>query len=106
MTTLIWEETMRNIKSDSVDRLFDAILILKDRDECYAFFDDICTIKEITDMAQRLDTAFLVDEGVSYQKISDRIGVSTATISRVSRCLNYGAGGYRTIIDRMKENEE
>ena len=97
---------MRNIKSDSVDRLFDAILMLKDRDECYAFFDDICTIKEITDMAQRLDTAFLVDEGVSYQKISDRIGVSTATISRVSRCLNYGAGGYRTIIDRMKENEE
>lgn len=96
---------MRNFKSDSVDRLFDAILTLKDRDECYAFFDDICTIKEITDMAQRLDTAFLVDEGISYQKISDRIGVSTATISRVSRCLNYGAGGYRMIIDRMKEEE-
>lgn len=97
---------MRNFKNDSVDRLFDAILSLKDRDECYAFFDDICTIKEITDMAQRLDTAFLIDEGISYQKISDRIGVSTATISRVSRCLNYGAGGYRAVIDRMKEAEK
>jgi len=97
---------MRNFKSDSVDRLFDAVLSLKDKDECYAFFDDICTIKEITDMAQRLDTAFLIDEGISYQKISDRIGVSTATISRVSRCLNYGAGGYRAVIDRMKEGEE
>ena len=100
------EETVRNFKSDSVDRLFDAILTLKDREECYAFFDDICTIKEITDMAQRLDTAFLIDEGISYQKISDRIGVSTATISRVSRCLNYGAGGYRAVIDRMKEEKE
>lgn len=97
---------MRNFKNPSVDRLFDAILSLKDKDECYAFFDDICTIKEITDMAQRLDTAFLIDEGISYQKISDRIGVSTATISRVSRCLNYGAGGYRAIIDRMKEAEK
>ena len=97
---------MRNFRSDSVDRLFDAILTLKDREECYAFFDDICTIKEITDMAQRLDTAFLIDEGISYQKISDRIGVSTATISRVSRCLNYGAGGYRAVIDRMKEEKE
>ena len=97
---------MRNFKSDSVDRLFDAVLSLKDRDECYAFFDDICTIQEITDMAQRLDTAFLIDEGISYQKISDRIGVSTATISRVSRCLNYGAGGYRAVIDRMKEDGE
>lgn len=100
------EETVRNFRSDSVDRLFDAILTLKDREECYAFFDDICTIKEITDMAQRLNTAFLIDEGISYQKISDRIGVSTATISRVSRCLNYGAGGYRAVIDRMKEEKE
>lgn len=97
---------MKNIRSDSVDRLFDTILSLRDREECSAFFDDICTIKEITDMAQRLDTAFLIDEGISYQKISERIGVSTATISRVSRCLNYGAGGYRAVIDRMKEESE
>ena len=91
--------------NESLDRLFDMILSLRDRAECRAFFDDVCTIKEITDMAQRLDTAFLIDEGLSYQTISERIGVSTATISRVSRCLNYGAGGYRTVIDRSKEGE-
>lgn len=91
--------------SESADRLFRAILSLESVDECYRFFEDICTITEIKDMCQRLDTAFLIDEGISYQKISDRIGVSTATISRVSRCLNYGAGGYRAVIDRMKEEE-
>ena len=92
--------------SPSADRLFQAILSLKDTDECYAFFEDICTITEIKDMTQRLDTAFLIDKGISYQKISEQIGVSTATISRVSRCLNYGAGGYRAVIDRMKEEEQ
>ena len=96
---------MKPIHNESADRLFDAILSLKDREECRAFFDDVCTIKEITDMAQRLDTAILIDDGVSYQKISERIGVSTATISRVSRCLHYGAGGYRAVIDRMKEDQ-
>ena len=94
-----------NIRSESADRLFRAILSLQSVDECYAFFEDICTITEIKDMCQRLDTAFLIDEGISYQKISDLIGVSTATISRVSRCLNYGAGGYRAVIDRMKEDK-
>ena len=95
-----------NIHSESTDRLFRVILSLESVDECYAFFEDICTITELRDMTQRLDTAFLIDEGVSYQKISEQIGVSTATISRVSRCLNYGAGGYRAVIDRMKEEQE
>ena len=94
-----------NIHSESTDRLFKAILSLENVEECYAFFEDICTITELRDMSQRLDTAFLIDKGISYQKISEQIGVSTATISRVSRCLNYGAGGYRTVIDRMKEDE-
>ncbi len=89
----------------SVDRLYRAILSLESVEECYKFFEDICTITEIKDMSQRLDTAFLIDKGISYQKISEQIGVSTATISRVSRCLNYGAGGYRAVIDRMKEDE-
>ena len=92
--------------TQSADRLFEAVLSLKDVGECYDFFEDICTINEIRDMCQRLETAFLIDEGISYQKISERTGVSTATISRVSRCLNYGAGGYRAVIDRMKEEEE
>jgi TrpR-related protein YerC/YecD len=94
-----------NIHSESTDRLFRVILSLESVDECYAFFEDICTITELRDMTQRLDTAFLIDKGISYQKISEQIGVSTATISRVSRCLNYGAGGYRAVIDRMKEDE-
>ena len=95
-----------SIHSESADRLFRAIMSLQSVEECYDFFEDICTITEIKDMCQRLDTAFLIDEGISYQKISERIGVSTATISRVSRCLNYGAGGYRAVIDRMKEENE
>lgn len=95
-----------NIHSESTDRLFRAILSLQSVEECYDFFEDICTITEIKDMTQRLDTAFLIDKGISYQKISEQIGVSTATISRVSRCLNYGEGGYRTVIDRMKEEEK
>lgn len=94
---------MKDNNVSSADRLYDAILSLKSREECAAFLDDICTIREITDMTQRLETAYLIDEGLSYQAISDRIGVSTATISRVSRCLNYGAGGYRAVIDRSKE---
>ena len=94
------------IHTESVDRLFETILSLKDMDECRAFFEDVCTIKEITDMSQRLDTAYLIDEGLSYQAISEKIGISTATISRVSRCLNYGAGGYRTVIDRSKEEQK
>ena len=93
-------------RSQSADRLFEAILSLRDKEECYNFFEDICTINELRDMCQRLETALLIDEGISYQKISDLIGVSTATISRVSRCLNYGAGGYRAVIDRMKEEKE
>ena len=96
---------MKPINNASVDRLFETILSLNDINECRAFFDDVCTIKEITDMAQRLDTAYLIDEGLSYQSISEKIGVSTATISRVSRCLNYGAGGYRAVIDRSKEEK-
>ena len=95
-----------SIHSESADRLFRARLSLNSVEECYDFFEDICTITEIKDMCQRLDTAFLIDEGISYQKISEQIGVSTATISRVSRCLNYGAGGYRAVIDRMKEESE
>lgn len=92
-------------KCESVDRLFETILNLKTIDECYAYFDDICTIKEIQDLSQRLDTAILLDEGYSYQKIAEKVDVSTATIGRVSKCLNYGSGGYRIAIDRLKEKE-
>jgi TrpR-related protein YerC/YecD len=92
--------------TQSIDRLFDTIVNLKTREECRAYFEDICTIKEIQDMAQRLDTAILLDQGCSYQRIAQEVGVSTATIGRVSRCLNYGSGGYRTAIKRISEEQK
>ena len=97
---------MAPFNTPSIDRLFAAILQLKDVEECHRFFEDICTVKEVKDMAQRLDAAILLDEGAGYQQISEQVGISTATISRVSRCLNYGAGGYRQAIDRLQEEEE
>ena len=96
---------MHGIDPDSLDRLFSAVLALKSKEECAAFFDDLCTITEMKDMAQRLDTAFMLDKGLNYQSISGIVGTSTATISRVSRCLNYGSGGYRTVIDRLNGKE-
>ncbi len=91
--------------SQSIDRLFDTILNLKTREDCYLYFEDLCTVKELQDMAQRLDVAVLLDEGMSYQKIMELVEVSTATIGRVSKCLNYGTGGYRVAIDGLKENQ-
>ena len=96
---------MQNFHSDSTKRLFKAISMLKTEEECSAFFEDICTITEIQDMAQRLDTAILLDSGENYQNISKKVGISTATISRVSRCINYGTGGYKTVINRLKKAE-
>lgn len=96
---------MEYLHSESVDRLFQTFLNLKTIDECYAYFSDLCTIKEVRDMAQRLDTAILLSEGNSYQKITQKVDISTATIGRVSKCLNYGKGGYKTAIARLKENE-
>ena len=93
---------MQNIRSKSIDRLFEVILSLESVEDCYNFFEDVCTIKELTDMAQRLDAAFLLDEGANYQTISQEVGLSTATISRVSKCLKYGTG-YRQAIDKAKE---
>ncbi|MBO4343044.1 MAG: TrpR-related protein YerC/YecD [Clostridia bacterium] len=92
---------MRSFKTASTDRLFKVIADLKTVEECYDFFEDLCTIKEIQDMSQRLDTAILLSTGKSYQKIAEEISVSTATISRVNKCLEYGSGGYRAVIDKI-----
>ena len=97
---------MDNLHSASIDRLFKSMLQLETVEDCYRFFTDICTIKEIQDMAQRLDTAILLSQGMNYQNISKEVGISTATISRVSRCLNYGSGGYRAAIERLNASEE
>ncbi len=95
---------MPDIHSPSLDRLFEIILGLETIEDCYRFFEDVCTIKELQDMAQRLDAAFLLDEGMNYQDISQTVGISTATISRVSKCLKYG-NGYRTALDKAKEKQ-
>ena len=97
---------MQKLHCESVDRLFKTILSLQTIEECYAYFDDLCTIKEIQDMSQRLDTAILLSKGMSYQKIAEQVEVSSATIGRVSKCLNYGSGGYRQAIARLAETEE
>lgn len=90
-------------RTASMDRLFQSILNLQSIDECYAYFEDLCTIKELNDMSQRLDAAILLEQGLSYQKITEQVAISTATIGRVSRCLNYGTGGYKTAISKLKE---
>ena len=87
-----------------MDRLFQSILNLESIEECYAYFEDLCTIKELSDMSQRLDAAVLLAQGMSYQKIMEQVNISTATIGRVSRCLNHGAGGYKTAIEKLKED--
>ena len=91
-------------RDPSLDRLFQSILNLESIDECYAYFEDLCTIKELSDMSQRLDAAVLLAQGMSYQKIMEQVNISTATIGRVSRCLNHGAGGYKTAIEKLKED--
>lgn len=94
---------MNSIHSESLDRLFQSILNLDSIDECYAYFEDLCTIKELLDMSQRLDTAILLSQGKSYNQIKSEEGVSTATIGRVNKCLVYGTGGYKSAIEKLKE---
>lgn len=91
---------------DTFNGFFEAVLKLNTVEECRDFFDDICTIKELQDISQRLEVASLLERGCSYQEISKNTGASTATISRVSRCLNYGSGGYKLILkERAGESE-
>ena len=85
--------------------LFEAVLSLENTDECAAFFDDVCTIKEIQDLSQRFAVARLLDKGEKYQKIEEATGASTATISRVNKCLTYGSGGYRAVLEKMKDKK-
>ena len=92
--------------NESLDRLFQSFLNLESMEECYAYFEDLCTVKELSDMSQRLDTAILLSQGYSYQKIMEHIEISTATIGRVSRALNYGTGGYRAAIEKLNGPEE
>ena len=95
----------KTIHTEAVDSLFDAILTLETREECYKFFEDVCTVNEIISFAQRLEVAKMLMDGNTYLEISEITGASTATISRVNRSLTYGADGYKIAFDRLKEQE-
>ncbi len=88
------------------DILVEALLKLETPEECAAFLDDICTIRELSDLAQRWEVAEMLHEGKNYQEISAVTGASTATISRVNKCLNYGSGGYRAVLDKNINKEK
>lgn len=94
-------EYKSKLKSKQVDELFEAILKLETIEECYRFFEDICTINEIKSLAQRLEVAKMLRAKKTYQDIAEETGASTATISRVNRALTYGADGYNIILDRL-----
>lgn len=94
------------IEDKEIDFLYDAILKLQTREECYRFFDDICTINEIQSLSQRMQVAKMLKDKRTYQDISITTGASTATISRVNRCLNYGSEGYEVVLSRLEEDNK
>lgn len=94
------------LRGRELDQLFLSILSLQNLEECYQFFDDLCTINEIQSLAQRLEVARMLTLGYTYHKIETETGASTATISRVKRCLNYGNDGYKMTLERIKDKME
>ena len=96
---------MKNIHDNYADMLYKAVLQLKDIDECRRFFDDLCTISELRSMSQRVEVAHMLYEKKVYTDIAETTGASTATISRVNKCLNYGENGYNLVLKRLKETE-
>lgn len=93
---------MNKIRTEAVDHLFEAILCLRDKEECYAFFEDVCTVNEILSLSQRYEVARMLREHRTYLDIAEQTGASTATISRVNRSLNYGNDGYDMVMERLK----
>ena len=97
---------VKKIRTEAVDYLFDAILSLRDRDECYTFFEDICTVNELLSLSQRFEVAYMLREQKTYLDIAEKTGASTATISRVNRSLNYGNDGYDMVFERLGKKKE
>ena len=95
-------EYRSKLKEPFVDDLFEGILLLQDEQECYRFFEDICTVAELKSLAQRLAVAKMLEQDATYTAIAEATGASTATISRVKRALNYGADGYKLILSRLE----
>lgn len=94
------------LRGKQLDQLFDAILSLKSREECYQFFDDIATMSEIHSISQRLQVAKMLTDGHTYSVIEQETKASTATISRVRRCINFGSDGYQLVLERILDDEE
>lgn len=97
---------VKKIRTESVDHLFDAILCLQNKEECYTFFEDICTVNELLSLSQRFEVAHMLREEKTYLDIAEKTGASTATISRVNRSLNYGNDGYDMVFERMGQKEK
>jgi TrpR-related protein YerC/YecD len=93
----------KNYMDEKVEYLFRGILSLETMEDCRAFFEDLCTVKEITEMSRRLEAARMLDESKVYTEIAEETGLSTATISRVNRCLKYGSDGYARVLSRLAE---
>ena len=96
----------KKIKTAAVDHLLDAILCLKDKDECYNFFEDLCTVNELLSLSQRFEVATMLREHKTYLEFAEQTGASTATISRVNRSLNYGSDGYELIFERLADKQQ
>lgn len=95
----------KKIKTDAVDHLFQAILTLRSQEECYSFFEDVCTVNELLSLSQRYEVAKMLREKKTYLEIAEHTGASTATISRVNRSLNYGNDGYDMVFARIAQSE-
>lgn len=91
----------KKIKTPAVDHLFDAVLALQTKEECYSFFEDLCTVNELLSLSQRFEVASMLKAGKTYLDIAEKTGASTATISRVNRSLNYGSDGYELVFQRL-----
>lgn len=96
----------KTVRTEAVDHLFDAILTLENKEECYTFFQDVCTINELLSLSQRYEVAKMLREKKTYLEIAEKTGASTATISRVNRSLNYGCDGYDMVFSRLENTEK
>lgn len=95
----------KQIRTEAVEHLFEAILQLEDKEECYRFFEDVCTINELLSLSQRFEVARMLTQNKTYLEIAEQTGASTATISRVNRSLNYGNDGYQMVFSRLEKNQ-
>lgn len=95
----------KQIRTEAVEHLFEAVLQLRDKEECYRFFEDVCTINELLSLSQRFEVARMLTENKTYLEIAEQTGASTATISRVNRSLNYGNDGYSMVFSRLEKNQ-